>query len=304
MCDLTSLPPTRLADLLACHTDAAIRHAVRRGVLDRPFRGVFTGRDFPRRTSTSVWAAQLSIGRELPAAFHSGADLFGFGVVSDGCVHLVGPEENDHSPQRGLRVHSTALPPTTSRFEGVLTTGPNRTAVDLARTYRHADVLAVLDAALRTDLVTTESLLREAGAHAGLRGIVGVRAMIDVADGRAESPQESRLRWIAVAAGLPPPSLQVEVVTRVGRYRLDMAYEELKVGIEYDGEGHAGRPAMRRDRTRHNALDEHGWRMLYFTDIDVDDHPQRTADRLAALHRVRAKPLPWRGRRHERPRPL
>lgn len=240
----------------------------------------------------TVRAAQLSIGRDLPASHHTAADLYGFGVVPDGLVHLVGSELKDHSPQRGLWVHSTSVPPAVNVFRGVTTTGPNRTTVDVARSLRRADVLAALDAALRTELVDVESIERELAAHQRLRGVIGVRKALLWADGRAESPQESRLRWIIRAAGLPAPDLQVTVQTREGYYRMDMAWPHLRVGVEYDGDVHASRTALRRDRTRHNALDDRGWRMRYFTDVDIHLHPQRTADQLAQLHGMRAKQLP------------
>jgi hypothetical protein len=85
-------------------------------------------------------------------------------------------------------------------------------------------------------------------------------------------PQESRLRLRCHDAGLPPPTLQLPVLDARGRSRrwLDLAWEEARVGLEYDGEeGHAGRLNMRSDRRRHNFLQDDGWAMFYATDIDV-----------------------------------
>lgn len=294
MCDLETVPPTHRNRLLTCHTDAALRHAVRTGLLLRPFRGVFVGRKAPGGLATTVRAAQLSIGRELPASLHTAASLLGTGVLDDGLVHLCGPEEYDHVPQRGLRVHSTATPPSTSRYGGILLTGPNRTTLDVARSAVGADALAALDAALRTGLVTTDSLRHEAEAHTGLRGIVNVRRLLDVADGLAESPQESRLRWIILAAGLPVPALQVPVLTPDGAYRLDLAYDEQRLALEYDGVHHTAHDRQRHDRRRHNALDRAGWRVRYFTDVDIYRRPQHTVDQVAELLGLRARPLPVR----------
>ena len=73
-------------------------------------------------------------------------------------------------------------------------------------------------------------------------------------------------------AGLPQPIPQFPVFDSRGRPRrwLDLAWEEAKVGLEYDGdEGHAGRQNMRSDRRRHNFLQDDGWMMFYATDLDV-----------------------------------
>lgn len=73
-------------------------------------------------------------------------------------------------------------------------------------------------------------------------------------------------------AGLPPPTVQFPVLDTNGRPRrwLDLAREEVEVGLEYDGaEGHAGQENLRSDRFRHNFLQDDGWAMFYATDIDV-----------------------------------
>lgn len=66
--------------------------------------------------------------------------------------------------------------------------------------------------------------------------------------------------------------MQLPVLDVRGRPRrwLDLAWEEAKVGLEYDGEeGHAGRQNLRSDRRRHNFLQDDDWAMFYATDLDV-----------------------------------
>lgn len=75
----------------------------------------------------------------------------------------------------------------------------------------------------------------------------------------AESPQETRTRLILVRAGLPRPRTQI----RVHPYRIDLGYEELRVGVEYDGEQHWKDPiqhARHIDRLAHLAAP--GWRII------------------------------------------
>jgi very-short-patch-repair endonuclease len=66
--------------------------------------------------------------------------------------------------------------------------------------------------------------------------------------------------------------VQLPVLDARSRRRrwLDLAWEEAKVGLDYDGEeGHTGRANLRSDRRRHNFLQDQGWAMFYATDLDV-----------------------------------
>jgi hypothetical protein len=81
-------------------------------------------------------------------------------------------------------------------------------------------------------------------------------------DGGAESPQETFARLVLIDAGLPPPRTQFRVFDEYGQFvaRLDMAYDEVKVGIEYDGPQHWTDPAVRqRDIEKQFVLNELGW---------------------------------------------
>lgn len=56
-----------------------------------------------------------------------------------------------------------------------------------------------------------------------------------------DSPQETRLRLLLVLAGLPEPQVNLILRGRDGswRKRYDVAYEHLRLIIEYDGRKHA-----------------------------------------------------------------
>nr|CRL73858.1 hypothetical protein CPGR_03438 [Mycolicibacterium komanii] len=74
-------------------------------------------------------------------------------------------------------------------------------------------------------------------AHTGARGLPRLQRVLPLMDGGAESPQETVARLALVDAGLPAPLTQVRVFDEYGQFvaRLDMAYPNLLVGIEYDG---------------------------------------------------------------------
>jgi hypothetical protein len=123
--------------------------------------------------------------------------------------------------------------------------------------------------------------------------VIRTRSLIELANPLAESPQESRLRMIAIAGGLPLPTCQIPVSDQFGRvrYRLDLGWEELKVAAEYDGTHHTGQAFLRSDRTRQNWLTAQGWRLLFFTDVDVYGTPTATALRMRDELRTAARIL-------------
>lgn len=136
-------------------------------------------------------------------------------------------------------------------------------AFDLACTLPRPDALATLDRALRLGV---QPRLKDR-----VRGAAQARELLTLADARAESPQESRLRLICVDGGLPRPIPQFIVTDDLGFevYRVDLAWPESRTALEYDStEFHSG-AALYRDRARHNWLTQHGWTMIYATARDV-----------------------------------
>ena len=68
-----------------------------------------------------------------------------------------------------------------------------------------------------------------------------------------------------IDAGLPPPRTQFRVFDEFGQFvaRLDMAYDEVQLGVEYDGPHHWTDPAVRQhDIDRQFKLAELGWLII------------------------------------------
>lgn len=89
--------------------------------------------------------------------------------------------------------------------------------------------------------------------------------MLSLVDGGAESPQETRTRLALIDAGLPRPQTQIRVLDEYGDFvaRIDMGYEDLRVGIEYDGPQHwTNREQRDRDIDRYTALLDVGWTII------------------------------------------
>jgi very-short-patch-repair endonuclease len=154
---------------------------------------------------------------------------------------------------------------------GAAVSSPARTAIDLARLVPRLDALAVVDAALHVGACTADELTEQLDRQRRARGIVQARDIVRLADGRAESPMESRLRLRVIDGKLPMPEVQYWVCDENGRpvYRLDLAWPEYRLGLEYDGIDHLNKPRQRSDLERRGWLIEHGWRLISVTDTDV-----------------------------------
>jgi hypothetical protein len=279
------------AQAMSCYTRGELRALLHSGRWAGVFTGTYRVNTGDPSARLRLSAAGLSIGHEVPACLHTAAELHGFGVLDDVVTHVAVAPDEPCARRADLWPHQLSL---TSgdvvRLKcGALVTTAVRTAIDLARNLPRIDVLPVLDAALAAGACTPASLALELDRHAGLRGVRQARELVPLADPAPESPQESRLRLRCYDAGLPPPTLQFPVLDSSGRPRrwLDLAWEEVKVGLEYDGEnGHAGQENLRADRRRHNFLQDDGWAMFYATDLDVyRDHTELMRKVGAAIER-------------------
>jgi hypothetical protein len=253
-----------------------VRNRVERGDLFRVRRGVYANRPIAEQDEL-LRALFLRLPAQAVLARQSAARRHGFGVLREEAVHIQLPPTVARPRLPGLVVHHAVLPmPEPVLVGGIPCTPAVRCAIDLARTVRRMDALPVLDAVLRTGLVAPDELLAELDRHHGLRGVRQARELTPYADGRAECRQESQLRLVLIDAGLPVPVPQLWVRDIDGRrlYRIDLGYEERRVGVEYDGATHLDRDRLRHDRARANWLDANGWTMRYFTDRDLYRRPQ------------------------------
>jgi hypothetical protein len=171
--------------------------------------------------------------------------------------------DNRHPPT-GIRVRTeTLLADELSCAGGIAVTSPVRTAFDIGRqaSSRLATV-QLLDALANATDVKTVDVDAVATRHPGMRGLARLRKVLPLVDGGAESPQETRTRLALIDAGLPRPTTQIVVRDAYGEFvaRIDMGYEDVRVGIEYEGSQHwTSAPQRERDIDRHSALCDLGW---------------------------------------------
>lgn len=106
----------------------------------------------------------------------------------------------------------------------------------------------------------------------GARGVRRLRAALPLLRGRTDSCRETRLRPAVIGAGLPCPQVNRPVHDDSGRYVAmpDLAYPDLRVAIEYDGDIHrTDRSTWRRDIARRRSLEAIGWWLITCTADDV-----------------------------------
>src|SRR4051812_19598573 len=185
---------------------------------------------------------------------------------------------------RGIQVTRRALPPDEVTWcRGVRVTAVGRTALDLARIQPVEEAVVALDQFLGAGLLTM-GRLRTAAAAATGPGCRQIRRAVDLADGLAESPQETRLRLLLHQSPLPRPIAQYSV--REGtRFvaRVDFAWPDAKVAVEYEGMWHGRPQQVARDRRRLNQLTAAGWTVVFVTAADLYDPVQVIARIAAAL---------------------
>lgn len=174
-------------------------------------------------------------------------------------------------------------------WENISIARPERMTFDVLSTGPLIGAVADVDRILRAK-VTTEARMWAylEGRHD--HGIVRAREALALADQRAESPPESELRVRMHFAGLhPEPQLAIyadgEFVARV-----DFAFEEERLVVEYDGDWHGQRSALARDRRRQNALRKAGW-TIHFVTKDMMVNPNAVIDEVhgAVLRARRAR---------------
>jgi hypothetical protein len=210
----------------------------------------------------------------LPGATVSGrsaAVLWGVDLAgTDDDVELTIPPRCRAGAVRGIRTTRRALTDDEVTIRsGVRVTTPVRTALDLARITPIEEAVVCLDRFVAVKRVALPDVVRFAAAFNG-PGCRHMRKAAGLADGLAESPQETRLRLIMLASTLPRPVAQYTIVDR-GRFvaRVDFAWPEARLAVEYDGVWHGQN--VPRDRRRLNELTAAGWTVVFVTAADLAD---------------------------------
>ncbi|MGH8975061.1 MAG: endonuclease domain-containing protein [Acidimicrobiia bacterium] len=123
----------------------------------------------------------------------------------------------------------------------------------------------------------------EAHARKGRRGIAAFREDLELYSriGCPETKFEDAIRELLAGAGLPEPELQHWVTANGHRYRIDVAYPELRIGIEGKSkEHHLNDLAFESDSVRDADLAIAGWIVIHVTWAQIRRDPAGVVRRI------------------------
>ena len=265
------------------------------GRLVEMYGGVYLVGGAPRNDAVDLAAACLATGGV--ASHRSAAHLHGLIDLTPYRSEVtVGSTKG---VRQGPVVHRSAdlIARDVIRVQGIRTTNPTRTLIDLGGVVPCAVLEAALERALHARLTTFDRVVCrffEVARH-GRPGIGPLRALLVDRDPQlapAESDLETLLLRILRGFGLPDPVRQLVVQVGGESFRLDVAYPELKIFMEGDGFGvHTTRKVFERDRDRQNLLAIDGWLPLRFTWRQLCHDPKRVGAHVLAARNRRLRAI-------------
>jgi hypothetical protein len=143
------------------------------------------------------------------------------------------------------------------------------------------DLVIVADGLIKAGHTSPERLVEATSQWSG-RECRSARRAASLARKGVDSPQETRLRLLVVLAGLPEP--RVNLIMRgpdgTWRRRYDLAYEELRLILGYDGQHADDARQWLTDIFRREELDQIRWRLVIVTSEGIYQEPLRTLERV------------------------
>lgn len=158
-------------------------------------------------------------------------------------------------------------------IDGMPTTVPARTALDLACRYPVGKAVAAIDALAHATHLKMADVELLAERYNGRRGIRRARIVLPLVDAGAESPRETWLRLLLIRADFPPPQTQIPVYDEYGQLVavFDMGWEHINLAVDYEGDHHrTDRRQFNHDIRRAEAVAELGWITVRVTAEDTE----------------------------------
>jgi very-short-patch-repair endonuclease len=222
--------------------------------------------------AATLWSAPDGV-----VSHETAAVLWGFEGITTRAVHLTVPKGRSLRSSK-VKVHHTRdlLPADVGWCGPIRVTSALRTAIDLAGVIVPEKLEVAIESALRRGLFTVGQLQWRADSlmGPGRPGSSELRALLDRHDvGRTDSSWEVRTAQLLERAGLGAPVRQHRI-SDGGREiaRVDLAYPDAKVVIEYDsGQWHSGTQRRHRDADRRNRLWALGWTVIEVTPATLRD---------------------------------
>jgi hypothetical protein len=193
----------------------------------------------------------------------------------DRVIHVSSIRPRNPARTTGVVSHRLAIRASAYReVSGLRVEDPARAWVQASAHLTDVELVIAADhlVAQRRRLATIDELRAEARSRRKPR----LELLLDLVREGSESPYETRLRLQIVGSGLPEPELGFHLYADDGRFvaRLDQAYPELRLGVEYDGRQHAEDVhQFVRDADRWREIDEAGWRLVRILKHHLEPDP-------------------------------
>lgn len=249
------------------------------------------------RGVAAVWSSEESATHAL--SHHSALALHGvpFHGVDDR-VHVVRVDGGRAMNGGMMAGHPAVGREWATRIEGVPVVRAALAVAQVASAFGLEAGLVSADAALHAG-VLTDSELAQACALDGLGRRAHAPGLVHrFADGRRESPGETRAWCLFRTIGLPEPELQVDVFADNGEFlgRPDYLWREAGVFGEFDGAlKYEDSAVLRAEKSRQDRFADHGWEAFRLGWGDLE-RPRTVADRAhRAFARARARRHPLSG---------
>ena len=230
---------------------------------------LYKWKELPEDPWLTLTAWQQALSTETIFVGATAAWLHGLDLEPTDPVEVAVPASSGLRSRAGLVVRRWEIPSAeVAHIRRLRVTALPRTLAGLCLHRAPVEALVAIDMAIHLRLTDPAALTRYTEESKGRPGIARLRSLALVA-APAESPMETRLRWLLIRAGLPEPHVQADLHDSTGRAfaRADLYYPTTRLVIEFDGGNHRDR--MVDDNRRQNLLMNAGYRVLRFTGADI-----------------------------------
>lgn len=212
-------------------------------------------------------------------------------------LHCRVPSAGSGRIGRGAIMHRTR-PGATSQLGMLVVSSPAETLRELATLLPPWDMVAAIESVIGPDAAFPGATVENLGAAfetaAGTAGTARARAALGSARTEVKSPGETVMRLVLEAAGFPAPVPNLPVrdpLTGQSRY-IDLAWESVGFGLEYDGDDHrTTKGQWREEESRRDELAALGWTLARANGDDLW-RPGRILRRLRRSLGERGLPVP------------
>jgi very-short-patch-repair endonuclease len=238
-----------------------------------------------RLTAKGRWmAAVLACGPNAMLSHREAAALHDLRQIGSGPINVTSVRRHALAGVRSHRAR-TLDPADGTTVDAIPVTSLARTYLDLAELLSHTRLIDALEAGQRQDKLDIAAINATIDRNPGRHGIPALReAIAELADTPPllQSDLERAFRALVRAHGLPMPQFNVYVEGELA----DVVFPDHRLVVEVDGWlYHRGRRAFNDDRRRDRKRVRAGWRVIRFSDDQVQYEPELVGAELSELLR-------------------